>query len=200
MKEQEFSEKLLVLAEILGEELSKGRVGAYWELFKSYPDKKINKMLNQAAITSRFFPKPAELLEFINGKPEDNALIAWQKVMDKIIDDGYYSSVIFDDLLIHKVIDDLGGWQWMSTIPDDELRWVQKDFEKRYIIYSKRPDNREVPSHLMGFHEQGNRARGFEKFIPKLVGDRRMEQIIDQHQETSSEDSARNIQRIREIV
>ena len=58
--------------------------------------------------------------------------MAYAKVEKAFISVGVYSSLIFDDPVIHAVIDNLGGWIAYCNQPEDNVKWYRKDFEQRY--------------------------------------------------------------------
>ena len=59
-----------------------------------------------------------------------------KKVEDAFIKAGIYKSLIFDDPVIHAVIDNLGGWVHYCNLPEVEVKWWQKvlSFFKLYKI------------------------------------------------------------------
>ena len=62
---------------------------------------------------------------------------------------GSYSSVAFDDALIHAVIKEMGGWKKFCSTPDDRLLYTAKEFQERYRDYAtKIPASH--PKYLVG--------------------------------------------------
>jgi len=55
-------------------------------------------------------PKPADIIRAIKGNSQTQSLQAWSKVEDAIRLVGPYRSVVFDDLAIHGVLQEMGGW------------------------------------------------------------------------------------------
>ena len=86
---------------------------------------------------SILFPKPAELLEFVNGDTGDRSLLAWEKVRKAIVSVGAYQSVRFDDPAIHSCIELMGGWPELCATRVTELKWKQKEFETAYKVMAK---------------------------------------------------------------
>ncbi len=67
--------------------------------------------------------------------------------------------MIFDDKVIHKAIDCLGGWQKLCSTLEEDMKWIQKDFERLYQAYQNQP-LKDYPEVLAGFHEEHNRRLG----------------------------------------
>lgn len=163
-----------MLAETLGAELSIGKIQFYFELLTDLEMSDLKKALNLIANTGKFFPKPVEIREVIQGKPEDKAVVAVEKIQGALRGVGGYQSVIFDDPIIHVVIQNYGGWAKLSDITSEEWKWVKKDFEKAYRIYVNRASSlAQIPATLPGIHETINSAKGMpwpeEKAV--MIGD-----------------------------
>jgi len=69
----------------------------------------------------QFLPTPADIIRLLEGSGEDRALIAWAKVDKAIPIIGSYTSVVFDDCLIHAVIEDMGGWIKLCKTTTEQL-------------------------------------------------------------------------------
>ena len=118
----------------------------------------------------RFPPWPADIVKHLAGTRTDRSLIAWGKVLEGIRSFGGYSSVAFDDPVIHAVIQDMGGWPRLCAGSTDELPFEQKRFCETYRAYSTRPD---IPhlAVLPGVHASNNAKFDRWKSLPKLIGD-----------------------------
>lgn len=118
----------------------------------------------------QFMPKPADLVRALHGTQTDRALLAWGKVLDAAQRVGAYTSVCFDDGLIHAVVEDLGGWIKVCRAGTDELPHVQRRFCDSYRAYARRGDVA-FPSHLAGESELANGMAGHAARPPTLIGD-----------------------------
>lgn len=185
MTKKDFMQNLFKLSAILDGNLTDPKAEIYWEILKEYADEEIKKAIISALKTCKFFPKPAEIIELIEGDKTDKSLLAWVKVKNAIERIGSYQSVIFDDPIIHVVIDILGGWQKICLTLIDDMKWVQKDFERLYQVYQNQPLG-EYPSRLIGIHEQTNREKGHVDFIPKPIRVGQGE-LIENHGKTARE-------------
>lgn len=129
-----------------------------------FSDDQIERAMMTAALTLKFFPKPAELIELIQGKTKDRAIAAWESLIGAIQRCGSYQSVIFRDGRISRTVELMGGWLEVCSMTEEETKWKMKDF---CAIYQSLPDSE--PRKLMGRYEQDNRMRGFIEAIPEPV-------------------------------
>jgi hypothetical protein len=117
-------------------------------------------------------PKPSDLIKILEGTSDDRAFSAWSKLEKAVRRVGTYKTVVFDDPIIHRVVDDMGGWCEIGRKEERELPFVSKEFCQRYRAFSSKSI---IPDHskkLLGLSEGDNTARGFEhKEEPVLCGD-----------------------------
>lgn len=120
----------------------------------------------------QFFPKPADILRNIQGNKSTQAEQAWTKVDKAIRCVGPHESVVFDDRLIHAVIDDMGGWITLCDCSLDEYPFKHNEFVKRYTGFVNRAPDR-IPPKLIGSNEAYNVREGLEHHVapPRLIGD-----------------------------
>lgn len=86
----------------------------------------------------QFMPKPADVVKLLQGSSQDGALVAWAKVDRAVRQVGTYSTVVFDDPIIHRVVQDMGGWVALGDKREKEWPFVAKEFENRYRGYPMR--------------------------------------------------------------
>lgn len=167
----EFAKVMMALSEIFdgGREPSPLKVELYFQSLRDYQIEDIKNAVSVMIRTRVFpsFPKPAEIIQEINGTAKDRSLSAWILVTDAIRRHGSYESVQFEDSVIHSVVDVMGGWPKLCQTNEDELKWKQKEFENLYQVIGRRDGNH--PNHLPGIIELENRMNGYEDHIPKPV-------------------------------
>lgn len=168
MNYEEFTKFLMAIGELFDKKLSPAVFEIYYEVLKEYPWEDILHAFNQAIRTCKFFPKPAEIIEIIEGSPQSRAEVAWRDVLDAISSVGGYESITFDDPAINIVIEQLGGWIELTGKTKEELKFLERNFKQLYNFYISRQVE-SISSHLPGIIECENRARGFSKHIPKAV-------------------------------
>lgn len=168
-KYERFLKYMHRIAELFDRELSESVISLYWEALKDNSDQDIMKAFNLAVKSCKFFPKPAELIEFIEGDNKDQGLLAWEKVYKAIRSVGSYQSVRFDDQAIHSCIELMGGWPMLCQSRVDEMKWKQKEFEALYKVMVKRGDHKPC---LPGIAELQNGAKGYGIQPPVFIGER----------------------------
>lgn len=95
-----------------------------------------------------FFPKPGSLIELIEGTKATAAMRAWSKVDKAIRSYGRNRSVVFDDAVIHAIVDEMGGWiKLCETGSERDLEFLKNNFCKRYE--ASRPTT-DYPAVLLG--------------------------------------------------
>lgn len=119
----------------------------------------------------QFFPKPADIIRYMDGGTETQASSAWTKVDKSIRTVGPYQNVVFDDPIIHAVIADMGGWILLCGTEDKEYPFKKNEFMKRYTGYSRRPPE-DYPRLLGGISQQSNDMRKLGTIeAPVIIGE-----------------------------
>lgn len=153
---------------ITGKELSEKQVQAYKILLDDIQDQDfvlgINNMLRERVYSN--FPMPAEIREYCLGTRKEDLDLRVAKAVTKIKkaigSAGMYTTVAFDDPIIHLVIRDFGGWTKLCEKNLDEFENLLKwDLPKLYKAHASRK-NAEIPTTLKG--------KGADKTI-KYIGD-----------------------------
>lgn len=176
-----FTEMMGVVGELYGKTISPQLTDIYWRVLKQYELQDVRQAF-LAHMTNpdcgQYFPKPADIVRFIDGSGETKALQAWAKVEKAIIQVGRYQSIAFDDPLIHAVIEDMGGWGKLCSMNNDQMPFCANEFQKRYMGFVSKKPNRH-PKYLYGLTECENTKNGFDIVPPLLIGDaKKAEQVI----------------------
>ena len=175
MNDQEMtrlSNLLIATSGLYGTNLSPGAILLYLESLKDLDYKDVSNAMSDHIRESRFFPKPAEIIDRI--KPAlnktDKANTAWLQLLKAKRDHGYYNSVVFDDVVIPQCVRAMGGWLKVSDRDADT--WMHKEFVGLYESYSKCQPSLES-GYVVGFLEAnggryttayiGGRNDGMEK-------------------------------------
>jgi hypothetical protein len=85
---------------------------------------------------------------------------------------------VFDDALIHRVIQDMGGWIGLGTKSEAEWPFVAKEFENRYRGFRSRNEHPPYAPVLIGIATAHNEPKGFESGKPVLIGNRQLAQRV----------------------
>ncbi|MFA5323414.1 MAG: DUF6475 domain-containing protein [Smithella sp.] len=161
---KQFAAVMATLAEIFndGKEISPIKTELYFKALSRFSIEEISiaasSMIQERVYPS--FPKPAEIIEFIEGKKGDQATLAWLQVLETVKRVGNYQSVQFADIAIHSVIEAMGGWPQLCMMEVADEKWKQKEFERLYSVISQR-EAKHSP-HLPGTHELSNQLQGFK--------------------------------------
>jgi len=125
----------------------------------------------QSPDNGKWMPKPADIIRIIEGTSQDTAHIAWSKVRKSISVVGSYQTVVFDDPIIHRVIQDMGGWIRICGLNEKDISYTGHEFKNRYQAFKNQGEVPDYPAKLSGLHEGENQE--YVDFIPKpiFIGD-----------------------------
>ncbi len=171
--QEKFTQGLIILAEIYNRKLSSLLLHTYWKCLKKYSlavfETTLWNFVKNPDVAKRGFPSPAEWVKAIDGDAETKSLAAWTEIVKTIRHIGHYDSVIFNDPLIHRVIDDMGGWIFLCRQSERELIFTQKEFERHYKKYDAIKELSVGPDYLTGQIEHQNTVHGFTQYIPRPI-------------------------------
>lgn len=144
------SQALLVLSETFNEPVSEVRAEAYFSALSDLPMASVAHATRAALRSCRFFPKPAELRELIEGDPETRADAAWGYLLEGIRQVGYMRFPVFEDPRIMIAVRDVWGtWERLcSTLPAEGpelVGWI-KQFKSAYQSADRRADYAKLAS------------------------------------------------------
>lgn len=106
---------------------------------RGIPIDAIERACGIAAETMERPPRPVDLRRLAGEhKPEQAALIAWEKALDAVSKLGPYRHVTFDDGTTNAVIRSMGGWPVFCGRFGDagEEKWVRQEFIKTHLSLS----------------------------------------------------------------
>ena len=170
---EKFEDLLSGVGEIYGKTLSEFALSMWWGALKKYDLAAIRDALSRHVINpdnGQFMPKPADVVRMIGGTSTDSAMIAWTKVDKAVRQVGTWQDVVFDDPIIHRVIEEMGGWISFGKKTEDEWPFVSREFETRYRGYSSRGIVPECQPVLIGMANASNSFNGFDCCKPVLIG------------------------------
>ena len=166
-----FSKFITIISEMFEKTLSKIITEVYWKALEPFSDEQCEKAFNEIVLSSRFFPKPVDIIEAIQGAQGNKSVIAWIKVIKAVRRIGAYQSVKFDDPVIHSVIEVMGGWPALCSGSADEEKWKQKEFERFYLTMFNLDNH---AKYLLGIVEKENSVNGKIEYTPEppvLIGE-----------------------------
>lgn len=170
---ESFRELVTGVHDFYAKDASNFALDVWWQALKAYDLPAIRDALGRHCVnpdSGQFLPRPADVVKMLEGSTLDAAVAAWSKVERAVQAVGTYTSVVFDDALIHVVIDDMGGWTQLGKKQVDEWPFVGKEFQTRYRGYRVRRALPKYPSVLVGIIDGENSRRGFNLSAPTFVG------------------------------
>ncbi|HEU4853961.1 MAG TPA: DUF6475 domain-containing protein [Nitrosospira sp.] len=195
---QKFHEGISGVMGFYGKSVSRFALDVWWTALKRYDLAAIVDAFNRHLANpdaGQFAPKPADIIRMLQGSTQDAALRAWAKVDQAVRRVGTYCDVVFDDALIHRVIQDMGGWIALGAKAEDEWPFVAKEFENRYRGFCSRSERPPYPATLVGIAAAHNNLKGFKNEKPVLIGN---EQVAMQVLHGGTDQPALGLKRMSE--
>lgn len=138
-----FAECLAVLSETFNEPVSELRAEAYFSALEDLPIEAVVEAVKQAIRSLKFFPRPVELREYVQGSLDDQSIAAWSEVLSEVRRVGYCGQPMLQDPTAEAVRLVWGSWrQLCETLPNDgpeRLGWM-KQFRSAYVGTVRRFD------------------------------------------------------------
>jgi hypothetical protein len=169
-----FAVLIVGIGEVYGKSFTSVAIDIYWSVLKCFRFEDVQTAVYRHLKNpdvGRFLPKPADIVIAIDGNSQNQSLLAWTKVVSAIHRVGSYTSIAFDDALIHAVIEDMGGWQKLCLTSIKQLPFVGKEFQERYRGYVVKKPLR-YPKYFIGITENQNSSFGYICGPPVLFGDK----------------------------
>ena len=152
----------LALCELHGKTMTVGLSAMYMRILHDFAAFEAVRAIEYAIQTSKWFPKPSELLDTLRGSREEAALRAWLILEKTIQQVGTWRSVLFEDPRMCAVIKFFGGWEQVGNWPIKEMDYRRGEFIKAYAGFDNPPPSTMLPG-------AGERAAMASNF-PKLYG------------------------------
>lgn len=117
-------------------------------------------------------PLLSDVVRAIKGTPVDRAAAAWGKVYDAMGRIGAYCDVVFDDPVVHAVIEDMGGWAKLCRRETADLSYDIHRFTEHYRALTVR-GFAGYPRVLRGDRDVADQfeRRNLKEPAPVMVGD-----------------------------
>ena len=162
MKDSEFFPVFTMLCETYNKQPTKSLASAYFMVLEDLTIQEFQTAVKSVLATRKFtnLPMPADILEIVNGNPDDVALIALKELEDAMSIHGAYKSVIFKNKVIMACVRGMGGWQAICQMPSEEWKFQKQEFLKLYRAYHRNGKYPEV-DYLVGLSEHKNRIDGY---------------------------------------
>jgi hypothetical protein len=149
----------------------------WFDALRGYELEDISAALNRHIAdpdAGRFLPKPADVIAHLGGGNGVRAMAAWSIVERAVRTIGQWTSVCFDDPIIHRCIDDMGGWAKLATTETvEDLKFRGIEFGKRYqgFLVTGGVDTDYAP-YLVGLAQAQNAHEGRgDRIALRFIGD-----------------------------
>ncbi len=120
-----------------------------------------------------FAPRPSSISQHLAGGATLRSMKAWALVEKAVRCVGHYRSVCFDDPIINKAVDEMGGWvKLASTESAEDLKFRGIDFARLYAGHMQTGGvGSDYPPYLPGAAEAHNAVANMRVEPPALIGD-----------------------------
>src|SRR5262245_39174582 len=108
---QAFGVLLYAIGELYNDPVSTARAELYCGALEDLPFADVKLATERALKTAKFFPKPAELRELVEGRVEDDAELAWLALQREIRRVGYLGTPRLDARVLRAAEGLFGGWR-----------------------------------------------------------------------------------------
>jgi hypothetical protein len=146
-------------------ELSDSVLGMWWAAMQGFELQAVRVALGRHCMnpdSGQFLPKPADVVKMLGGTTGDSALVAASKLEDTLKHVGTYMTVVFDDPLIHRVVDEMGGWIELGKVTAKDWQFRRTEFVARYRGYKARGEVPAYPARLVGIVDAENGVKGYQ--------------------------------------
>ena len=150
----DFATLMLGLGETYGEPVSDARMEIYFSALSDIDLSTLRKAATAHVRMSKFFPRPAELRDVLEGSQEDRAELAWMTVPAIVRRFGFYREPEREDwhdaATRRAALELYGGWKALcSSLPAEgpELLGYRKAFIAAYRAYDNRAQLDALPEH-----------------------------------------------------
>lgn len=172
-----FSRELLTIGEGFYEKVDKKQLAAeavliFFEALREHSLDDVLRALRLHVKTPqrcKFWPKPGDIEELISGSRAIASLEAWTKVETAVRRHGRYRSVVFDDALVHVILEDMGGWPRLCEVASEkDMEFQRQEFCRRY---EGARSVRQFPAVLIGLLDADAMRASRPMSQPVLIGD-----------------------------
>jgi len=133
------ADALTGMAAVHDKELPAAAIGIWSMALEEYSLDDLRKAFNQHARTSKWMPKPSDIIDIIEGKDETTLLEiegaaekGFAAALRSIGAVGRYNTPRFDDPRVSRAIELMGGWQDFCDMTDREEPFERKRFIALY--------------------------------------------------------------------
>lgn len=131
-----FAELMLALSETFESQVSSLRMQLYFDSLRDLPIESVTSAVQAAIDRLKFFPKPVELREMVDGPVADAAALAWAEFTREVGRVGYMRTPSLPATTMETVRIVFGGWRQACgslPAPDSERAPELMGWRKQFI-------------------------------------------------------------------
>ena len=150
---------LMLLAEVFGQiEVSKPLLNIWTDALKDLSPEQVKEGYHRLiqTRTTNNSPKPAELINALNGSYEEASVLGWNTFFTAF-QSNPGRTLQFEDPIIAETIRQLGGLTLLSTMTSKDIQFQRKNFKETYSILAR--SNRRFDDILVGQHGTPHHGR-----------------------------------------
>lgn len=115
-------------------------ITVWFELLKDLPGASVKAAIVHMAKTTKAFPSVAEIRQLAEAEKKDYSA-AWAELIGQIQREGYCGTPRFQDPLLMKVVERLGGWKYIcQTMTESNTTTYRAQFRDIYTGVATRND------------------------------------------------------------
>lgn len=131
---EKFSTAIGAMAEGFGRDVTAGMLQHYWAALRDLDLTDVQRAILACGRECRFLPTAAEIRQRCGAGADAIAEKAWETVVKAIQEYGYTYSVRFQDPVVTRCLERLGGWETVTGQESAELhKWTHKAFLEAYV-------------------------------------------------------------------
>ncbi len=181
-----FADLLAGVYAMYGKELSPAVLEIWWRALEGFEARVVADAFGRHAMNpdgGQFLPKPADIVKMVSGSSLDSAMQAVTKLEEAMARVGSMMTVVFDDPLIHVVVDEMGGWIALCGCSLKDWQFRRTEFLNRYRGYKVRRETPPWRPQLTGLADGHNASKGLKvsEENVRLIGDKQAALAVRAH-------------------
>lgn len=133
---QKFAEVLLAAGLVFNKDVGEALVKIYLKALEPHSPVECAAALERLIKTSKFMPKPGDILELLEGDTHGQALAAWPEV-ERLATNS--AEAMSQNPVTETVVREMGGWVRFGKAEYREYPFLQREFLERYQTYQQTP-------------------------------------------------------------
>jgi hypothetical protein len=155
----------LALCELHRQQVSDALTRIYYRVLAQFPAEMVVEAMEKSITMLKWFPKPVELMDILNGDPEEQAINAWMSLQKAVGCVGTNRSVLFEDPKTTAVIKFFGGWEEIGNWSVAYIGKRRDEFIEAYKIVKNPPPTEK----LIGRGEDPRLLNGYPNLNPWAI-------------------------------